>query len=1430
MKYTYKDIIRVIKLMVFIVVMMVILSGCQDQKNEITIYFESNGGPQISEITYDLSDATLELPQPTKEGYDFIGWYMEQTLENEVTYQDLLNRDVLTLYAKWAPDDRTYRVTYQTDDPDTTKTVDVKAYEKPEIYAPKKDGYVFSGWYLDEDYENIYDYQQGITNYTVLYAKWEEESDRVLTVVFSDDYTYQFNLENETMPDMREIIPNELRLNVRRYFYDPFFRIDFDDDQATYDHSFTIYAELFNKHYVRYDQMNIDFPEQKLTDELMYKNGQIYYYGQKDAYAQDGSHHAKIYEPYRFVDTVLEDQYITDAFAISDRYLIITLENHEQYLVNMLISSNYDVFTNVQGLTFLNEDEYVVGGQVMYNTFLLQTNQDRFIYFGSIYAHINFDNVEVTNAFDLEEGEKLIFDYDQTDNYSIKTTLGNIYALSLALENFPEVIDRDEDQMFTKANDQFIDDISLFKMYLTMDHIVYFTTDGHVYVKSINLIEFHIDPTGLFEPGEEVIDFYGTIMITNHNRFFEHNQNLELVNLSETVFKDLEIEHYAFGYYNGQLLIKTTSDEVFLYRNELINITDHLDAYDLDASNITSGPRFEIKDGLYTYVISQDGTVDYYTHGYINTHIFVALKDNELLSVERYIDDQYQVRGYLSNGKVLPEDEIIVNQDMHLKLIYQEVVLETVNLIIMGKQYKIEALQGSVIEEADILELLPEAFEIDYLSDNRNQSTIAFPFVVTKDLSINVHTKPKVEALALDIKFVTEHQVLDYGMDYALEGDQIMDAIDLHVPVGFDIDFISYDLEGNNIISDQDLMTEDEVIYVHLKAYTYPSLTIHLTDDVTIVTDYNISIYPYGISSFIANYYHIDFDSINIIGIYKDEAMTMPWTHDDQMDEDVEIWVDLLDLEFLYMYQVLDGEIVDRYELIIFDGLPIDLTYLNEVYDIKYLEINEIYYDQGLTQPVLNDDVIDHQTHQLFYTTQVKDSFSIKVHIYDDLKDLYIESIDINYKEDNIYDILATYGYTVLGVFNSDDFSQPYVGSYEAGTEVYVKVLTEYVTLDIHNLDLDETYLMKYPKNIRLSEEILDIYLSEIDPLYHLYSYYKDEALTIDAIDTYMTSDLTIYIKKDVTMYHHVVFEFVDEGSSYEIYLEDQMIIDALYVYNDILKFTNPLAQRFDVILYNDVLLTEEIEQLTIDQDQTIYVSFVNPTTYEITYKNIETDEVIFVKAYPVMNVSVYSELYEYYQIPYTYRNQWIIYAYLDVDQTIPVSLFEVTEDQVIYVKAYKPRMYEVTYHFMNTELDPITLALKENQSVNQIAILEALYDYYGDEVQVNFSLFNLDNYQPIFDYGVKSDMNIGVSVDTKDVYLLTFIYLDPYGFEHHFYMRFVEGEKIDKGIFYGTIINNPNEVDIKFHYTSELINGTSKITVNESRIYYVELIEIVKP
>lgn len=39
---------------------------------------------------------------------------------------------------------------------------------------PVKEGYVFSGWYTEESFENLYDFRSPITDNVVLYAKWDE--------------------------------------------------------------------------------------------------------------------------------------------------------------------------------------------------------------------------------------------------------------------------------------------------------------------------------------------------------------------------------------------------------------------------------------------------------------------------------------------------------------------------------------------------------------------------------------------------------------------------------------------------------------------------------------------------------------------------------------------------------------------------------------------------------------------------------------------------------------------------------------------------------------------------------------------------------------------------------------------------------------------------------------------------------------------------------------------------------------------------------------------------------------------------------------------------------------------------------------------------------------------------------------------------------
>lgn len=44
-----------------------------------------------------------------------------------------------------------------------------------EIETPEKEGYVFGGWYLDQKYEELYDFSQPVNEPFYLYAKWIPE-------------------------------------------------------------------------------------------------------------------------------------------------------------------------------------------------------------------------------------------------------------------------------------------------------------------------------------------------------------------------------------------------------------------------------------------------------------------------------------------------------------------------------------------------------------------------------------------------------------------------------------------------------------------------------------------------------------------------------------------------------------------------------------------------------------------------------------------------------------------------------------------------------------------------------------------------------------------------------------------------------------------------------------------------------------------------------------------------------------------------------------------------------------------------------------------------------------------------------------------------------------------------------------------------------
>lgn len=67
-----------------------------------TVTFDSNGGSAVESITGIVSGSRITLPQePTKESLSFIGWYIDENLQNKFNENDPITSNI-TLYAKWS--------------------------------------------------------------------------------------------------------------------------------------------------------------------------------------------------------------------------------------------------------------------------------------------------------------------------------------------------------------------------------------------------------------------------------------------------------------------------------------------------------------------------------------------------------------------------------------------------------------------------------------------------------------------------------------------------------------------------------------------------------------------------------------------------------------------------------------------------------------------------------------------------------------------------------------------------------------------------------------------------------------------------------------------------------------------------------------------------------------------------------------------------------------------------------------------------------------------------------------------------------------------------------------------------------------------------------------------------------------------------------
>ena len=180
-----------------------------------TVTFEANGEnvenlPEPQKVKE--GESAVEPVAPSREGFDFTGWYTDEKAETSFDFSSKITSD-LVLYAGWkeiVKPDVYYTVTFEANGenvenlPEPQKVKEGECAVEP--VAPSREGFDFTGWYTDEKAETPFDFSSKITSDIVLYAGWKE-------IVKPDVYhtvTFEANGENvKNLPEPQKVKEGE---------------------------------------------------------------------------------------------------------------------------------------------------------------------------------------------------------------------------------------------------------------------------------------------------------------------------------------------------------------------------------------------------------------------------------------------------------------------------------------------------------------------------------------------------------------------------------------------------------------------------------------------------------------------------------------------------------------------------------------------------------------------------------------------------------------------------------------------------------------------------------------------------------------------------------------------------------------------------------------------------------------------------------------------------------------------------------------------------------------------------------------------------------------------------------------------------------------------------------------------------------------------
>ncbi|MFA5482009.1 MAG: InlB B-repeat-containing protein [Bacilli bacterium] len=124
-------------------------------------------------------NSKLSVPEePVKEGYTFDNWYIDSEFNTLYDFDNEVTEN-LTLYARFIKN--SFDVVFANTSLEIQQVDSGSKLLKPE--DPEKEGYTFDNWYIDSEFNTLYDFDSLVTEDLTIYARF---SVKVYTVVFAD--------------------------------------------------------------------------------------------------------------------------------------------------------------------------------------------------------------------------------------------------------------------------------------------------------------------------------------------------------------------------------------------------------------------------------------------------------------------------------------------------------------------------------------------------------------------------------------------------------------------------------------------------------------------------------------------------------------------------------------------------------------------------------------------------------------------------------------------------------------------------------------------------------------------------------------------------------------------------------------------------------------------------------------------------------------------------------------------------------------------------------------------------------------------------------------------------------------------------------------------------------------------------------------------